>query len=263
MAGSIIWFQPKAAEFYHLVVPKRASGVVDEKFVEKYIKNQKEVKVVSLGIGTGRELSWLDKLKNVKEIIGVDYSPAMLKICKDVAKKCKIKITLVRDNLLRLKKFKRIIKNEKLPLIYICLINTLGNFKEKDREKVLRNVRNLMKAKDRLILCLYKRPERIKITLKILPALKIKTALRGQIALALEYYYNEVLWSGIYKKFYQIPQFIYDRKTNDVAVFCKKRKIFISHRFSKEEIEELAKIAKLKIEKLIEGKFMYVVILKI
>ena len=81
--------------------------------------------------------------------------------------------------------------------------------------------------------------------------------------MALEYYFNEVLWSGIYKKFHQIPQFTYNKKTNDVTVYLKKRKIFISHRFSKEEIENLAKSTKLKIEKLIEGKFMWVVILRV
>ena len=42
-----------------------------------------------------------------------------------------------------------------------------------------------------------------------------------------------------------------------------KKKIVISHRFSKEEIKDMAKIAKFKIEKLIEGKFMWVVMLKV
>lgn len=63
MSGSIVWFCPKSAEFYHFITSKRFSGIVDEKIVKKYIKKQKEVKIVSLGVGTGRELNWLDKLK--------------------------------------------------------------------------------------------------------------------------------------------------------------------------------------------------------
>jgi len=48
-----------------------------------------------------------------------------------------------------------------------------------------------------------------------------------------------------------------------VTIYVGKEKVLISHRFSKEEIKKLAQNAKFKIEKLIEGKFMWVVILKI
>jgi len=170
----IIWKHKKAAELYRKEVSLKASGVTDEKYVKDYIASKKNVNVVSLGIGGGRELSWLDKLKNIKEVIGIDYSQDFLEICRKVAKKCKVKVSCVKDNLFSLKKFKRLIKKEKLPLIYICLLNTLGNFTWREREKVFKNVRDLMKKGDKLVLCLYKRPERIKTKIKLPPQIKIK-----------------------------------------------------------------------------------------
>lgn len=261
----IIWKHKRAAEIYAKSVVQKASGVVDEKFVKKYIQKQREVKVVSLGIGTGRELSWLDKLKNVKEVIGIDYSSDFLDICRKVAEKCKAKVACIKDNFFSLKKIGKYIKKEKLPLIYICLINTLGNFKEKEREKILKNVKSLMKKKDRLILCLYKRPERIKAKIKLPSQIKIKgnSGRRVKLGTLIEYGCLEFFWVPIFEKYHQLPRFWYNEKTDDVTIYVGEEKILISHRFSKEEIENLAKEAKLKIEKLIEGKFMWVVILKI
>lgn len=262
---AIIWTHKKGADFYVKRVSEEASGIVDEKYIKDYIASKKNVKVVSLGIGAGRELNWLDKLKNIKEIIGIDYSLEFLDICRKVAEECKIKTTLIKDNLFSLKKFKRIIKNEKLLLIYICLINTLGNFEEKEREKVLKNVRNLMKKKDRLILCLYKRPERIKAKISLPPQVKTKgnSGRRVKLGTLIEYSCLEFFWLPILEKYHQLPRFWYNEKTNDVTIYVGKEKILISHRFSEEEIKGLAKKAKLKIEKIIEGKFMWVAILKI
>jgi ubiquinone/menaquinone biosynthesis C-methylase UbiE len=161
----IIWKHKKAAELYTKGILEEASGVADEKYIKDYIEKKRNVKVVSLGIGSGRELDWLDKLKNVKEVIGIDYSPDLLEICRKVAEKCKVKVICLKDNLFSLKIFKKFIKKEKLPLIYICLINTLGNFTQKEREKVLKNVRNLMKKKDRLIFLQNWQPEKFQTTI--------------------------------------------------------------------------------------------------
>jgi len=260
----IIWKHKKVAELYHKHVSQEASGVVDEKYIKDYIEKKRNVKVVSLGIGSGRELSWLDKLKNIKEVIGIDYSSEFLDICRKVAKKCKVKVICFKDNLFSLKKFKEFIKKEKLPLLYLCLLNTLGNFTQKEREKILKNVRNLMRKKDRLILCLYKRPERIKAKIKLPPQIKVigNSGRKIKLGTLIEYGCLELLWLPILEKYYRLPRFWYNEKTDDVTVYVGKEKILISHRFSEDEIEELAEIAKLKIEKLIEGKFMWVVILK-
>lgn len=261
----IIWRHKKTAGIYHKEMPQKVSGVVDEKYVKDYIASKKNVKVISLGIGSGRELNWLDKLKNIKEIIGIDYSREMLDTCRKVAKECKIKVTLIEDDLLSLKKIKRFIKDERLPLTYICLLNTLGNFTRKQREKVLKNVKNLMKEKDRLILCLYKRPERIKAKISLPSQIKIKGNSGREIKLSelIEYASLEFLWTSILQKYFRFPRFWYNDKTNNVTIYIDGEVVLISHRFSKEEIKELCQIAKLKVEKLIEGKFMWVVILKI
>jgi len=217
-----------------------------------------------LGIGVGRELYWLNKLTKIKEIIGIDYSREMLDICKEVAKKYQVKVSLIKDNLLSLKKFKNYLKNEKLPLIYICLINTLGNFGKEDRRKVLKNLHNLIKKKDILILCLYKRPEEIKARMFLPSQIKTKGNLGTKTRLGelIEYACYEALWPPILEKYHQLPRFWYNDKTNDITISAGERKILISHRFSREEIIEMVKKTKLKIEKLIEGKFMWVVILK-
>lgn len=262
----IIWKSKKAAELWHqdFSLKGKGSGIIDEKYVENYIASKRKVKVVSLGVGTGRELEWLNKLKNIREIIGIDYSQSMLDVCKEVAKKCHTRVSLIKDNLLSLKKFAKFIKGEKSPLIFVCLINTLGNFEEKDREKVLKKVNGLMKRKDRLILCLYKRPERIKTKMFLPRQIKIKGNSEREIKLgeAIEYAFYKFWWSPILDRYRRLPRFWYDDKTNNITIYVGKKKILISHRFSGEEIKELCQEAKLKIEKLIEGKFMWVVILK-
>jgi len=145
------------------------------------------------------------------------------------------------------------------------LLNTLGNFTQKEREKILKSVRNLMRKKDRLILCLYKRPERIKAKIKLPPQIKVigNSGRKIKLGTLIEYGCLEFFWLPILEKYHQLPRFWYNEKTDDVTVYVGKEKILISHRFSEEEIKKLAEIAKLKIEKLIEGKFMWVVISKV
>jgi len=261
----IIWTHKKAVEAYHKEISKKSSGVVDEKYVKNFITSKGKVKVVSLGIGTGKKLNWLDKINNIKEIIGVDYSSDSLDICEKVAKKCKVKVILIKENLFFLKKFKKIIREEKSLIIYICLINTLGNFSSRQQERILKNIKNLMKEKDRLILCLYKRPEEIKARIFLPPQIKIKGSLdkRVKMGALIEYGCLELIWLPILEKYHRLPRFWYNEKTDDVTIYVGEEKILISHRFSKDEIKKLCKVAKLKIEKIIEGKFMWVVILKI
>ncbi len=261
----IIWRNKKAAELYHKEVTQKNPGVIDEEYIKKYINSKKEIKVVSLGIGVGRELSWLDKSKNIKEVIGIDYSQEMLDFCKKISQKYKTKITLVNDDLLLLKKFKNLIRNEKYPLIYICLINTFGDFEEGDRIKILNNLRNLIRKKDRLILSLNKRPEIIK-TKTFLPIQiwsKGNSTTRFKLKSAIEYMFYEFFWPPILTRYKQLPRFWYNDKENNIEIYVGKKKILISHRFSKEEIKDLAKKTKFKIEKIIEGKFMWIIILKI
>lgn len=261
----IVWKNKKTAELYHKKVSVESSGVADEQYIKNYLKLRSGIKVVSLGIGSGRELKWLKNFKNIKEIIGIDYSKAFLDICEKTAKNCKLKVVLVKDDLLSLKKFKNFIKGEKIPLIYICLINTLGNFSCKQREIFLKRLKKIIKKNDRLILSLYKTPQKIKTKIYLPSQIKINRGLGEKIKLGeiIEYASYELLWPSILEKYNQPPRFWYDEKNNNITMYVNKKKIWISHRFSKEEIIEMTKKVKFKIEKLIEGKFMWVVILKI
>lgn len=261
----IIWRNKKAAGIYHREVARENPGVIDENYIKNYIISKRKVKVVSLGIGVGRELYWLDKLNNIKEVVGIDYSQEMLDFCKEITERYKIKVTLIKDDLLSLKKFKNLIRNEKYPLIYICLINTFGDFEEEERVKILKNLKYLIKKKDRLILSLNKRPETIKARTFLPLQIRSKgnSTTRFKLKTAIEYMFYEFFWPPLLERYHRLPRFWYDDKTNNITIYIGKKKILISHRFSKEEIKKLSREAKLKIEKLIEGKFMWVVILKI
>jgi ubiquinone/menaquinone biosynthesis C-methylase UbiE len=105
--------------------------------------NSKDVVFVDIGCGKGKVLCvWKKILKDVKEIIGIEYSQQLLDICKDNLKKIssKLKINLIHDNALNLKlrskdnfyilylynpfnkkvleKFIKILKNRKVIIIY-------------------------------------------------------------------------------------------------------------------------------------------------
>ena len=261
--GSSMWKFKSVPRKYWEEASKKIA-LADEKYAINYIKKSGPIKVVSLGIGPGRELVWLDKLKNVKEVIGVDYSQPMLNFCKKVTAQFRLKVTLIKDNLLTLKKLRKVIEKESTPLFYICLINTLGNFPTQKRIKVLKTVREIMKVKDRLILCLDKRPEKRKGKVSLPFRLKIKNGEKEKRVLSevLEYSSFALFWDPVIKKQYRLPRFWYDEKENDIVIYVGGKKFFISHRFSKEEIKKLCQKAKLKIERLIEGKFMWIVILK-
>lgn len=260
-----IWSFPKTPADYDTAYRKMA-GVVDESKIQEYIKKYgKSVVICDLGIGTGRELEWLDKIKNISEIIGIDYSQSMLNFCRRVAQRYKKKVFLIKDDITNPVKLGKILPKVKDPIIYICLVNTFGNFLPKERKKVLQEIKNLMKRDDRLVLCIYKRLSKAVIsTLNIPPYLRIKSkGKRIKLAEIIEYAFLPCFWHPLIAKYQQIPRFWYDEKENDIAIYVGNKKVFISHRFSIPEIKKLHKNAGLKIEKIIEGKLMYTVISKI
>lgn len=259
-----IWSHFKSPKFYHETVRKML-GVRDEKLVADFINDylpRKEKVIVDLGIGTGRELEWLDELKNVSKIIGIDKSEAMLKFCKKVAEKCKKEVILIKDDLFDLRKLPKFVARERLPIIYICLLNTLGNFNERERKLVLSNIKKSMKEEDRLILCLYKVLDAVKINRflkrihrKFYPKEEKKAK---EIYEMIEYALLPIFWDPIMEKFKTVPTFWYNEKTHDIVVHLRKKRVFISHRFTKEEIRNLHKDVGLKLEKIVEGKLMYI-----
>jgi len=254
--------------YFYNEISKRMAGVKDEKYIVGFVNNfnpKKNKIIVNLGIGPGRELPWLVKLKNISEIIGVDYSPAMLSFCKKQAEKYKKKITLIKDNFFTLKKLSKIVKKEKKPIIFICLLNTIGNFTEKKRIKILKIFKRLMQKQDRLILTVYKPIEKVRINIKRFPP-HLRPVSKEDISKLYEIMICAVagfFWDSAFTYYEgKMPQFGYNKRTRDLTVHVERKKIYISHRFTEKEIKELHKKANLKIEKLIEGKLMFIVVSK-
>lgn len=260
------WFHPQSPQSYHQIVNKVPSGITDEKivanFVNNYLPEQKKT-VVDLGIGSGRELVWLDKVFGVAKIIGVDYSPAMIKFCKKEAKIHKHEIELVEDDLLTTVLLPPIVKKEKRPIVYLSLVNTFGNFSRKERLLALKNIAAILKPADRIILALYHRRHHARFLdlIKNSPYFQTQNP-KDQPILAelIEYGFYPFLWVPVLDKYHQMPRLWYDQKGNDVVMHLDGERLLTSHRFSKEEIEKEFQEAGLKIAKLIEGKAMWIVV---
>ena len=86
-----------------------------------------------------------------------------------------------------------------------------------------------MKRKDRLILTLYKRPEKSKIEIinKIPLFLKIRSKEeKAKLLQLIEYPFLPQFWDPIIKKFRVLPRFWYDEKEHDMAVYVGKKFLF-------------------------------------
>jgi hypothetical protein len=264
-----MWSHAKTPEEYHkLFSSELPSGIVDEIHVSRFFNNylsQKQKVIVDLGIGTGRELSWIDSLKSLSQIIGLDYSYKMVTFCKKSAYLYKHKFICFRDDLLNLKHLPGFVELVKEPIIYLSLINSLGNFSATERIRCLKQLKPLLRPADRIVLCLYKRPT-LKMK-KYLPSSFPESALpkskinRTYLTFIREYAFFSFIWHSIIAKG-KFPRFWYNSRTNDLVIHIDGKRVVISHRFNKVEIKEFAKKAGLSIEKLITGKFMYVVMLK-
>lgn len=263
------WFNPQAPTGYHEHMKRYASGVEDEEtvaeIISKYLPTKNKV-IADLGIGTGRELDWMDKLPKIKKIIGLDYSPYMTDfITKNKAKYSK-SIELIVDDLFKPHQLAKIAKKEKSPIIYLSLINTFGNFTKHERIRVLKNIRFLMLPKDRIVLALYKISQSTKLTDAIAKVASLQTVDPNDqsiLAELVEYGLLQFFWTSVMDKYNQLPRFWYDKKNNDVIVHVDGKRLLASHRFSKGEIEEEFTVANLKVAKMIEGKAMWIVVGKV
>ena len=137
----IIWAGLKSPAEYEKAIKATSPGLGDEIFVKNYIEEIKKfVIIVSLGIGTGRELSWLEEIKNISQIIGIDYAESMLNFCRKIRKKFRKKLILIREDMLYPKKLEKKVKKFKKIIIYLCLENTFGNFIKKERKIFLKKL---------------------------------------------------------------------------------------------------------------------------
>ncbi|MEM3555610.1 MAG: class I SAM-dependent methyltransferase [Candidatus Micrarchaeia archaeon] len=258
----------KAPEAFYKAYQKKLD-IIDERhlvdFINSYHPNSEKI-VVDLGIGPGRELEWLDKIKNIHTIIGVDFSKYMLDFCKNVAKRYLKRVVLIHEDFRDLSRTKRFIKNRVHPIIFICLVNTLGNFPPRDRLRVLRKVRMLMNDEDRIVLMLYKLPQDMKIDSTAIKRIPIHLRPRGYDIMKylelIDYSFQNWIWDPVVEIFGSPPIITYDEVSQDIAAYVGDKKVFASHRWSKKEIKDLHKLAGLKIDRIIEGDYAYVVVSK-
>jgi len=178
MSGDEIWFNKEACEGYVKEQEKAAiAGSKDREMMLEalsyYLPNKDKVHV-GLGIGGGLDFKLID-MPHVARRIGVDYSPAMLKLCKERHSDAEF----IKDNLLDLRKLRKVLKKEERPICFTLLTNTLGNFSYEDRPKVVESIRNVMKDNDLLVTELYKRPELISSDPGLFPDRHLKT--KGRI----------------------------------------------------------------------------------
>jgi len=264
------WFHEQMPQGYHKLVNKNAPGVVDESiianFIEKYKPHQEKI-IVDLGIGTGRELVWLDNLRNIRKIVGIDYSPAMIAFCKKIAKSCSHKVDLFIEDLFYpqyLKAFAS--ENTTNPLIYLSLLNSFGNFTKEERPKILKKLKRLMKNTDRIIFAIYKTTQHVKQKYNLKNNLSLNpTDPRDEKYLSeiIEYGSYGFLWNPVIDKYHTLPRFWYNKKANDIVIHINGKRLYISHRFTKDEIQDEFKKSGLKIDKIIEGKAMWIAVGKI
>ncbi|MEM3555601.1 MAG: hypothetical protein QXF56_02700 [Candidatus Micrarchaeia archaeon] len=219
-----------------------------------------------MGIGPGRALEWLGGIKDVAFIVGVDFSKPMLEFCGRIAKKCSKRVILIQEDFRSLSKTKMLVRRWGIPKIFVCLVNTLGNFPIKERVRVLRSVRKVMSKKDRFVVMLYKLPEDMRIDgaaiKRIPPHLRPRGCDIAKYLELIDYSFQSWIWNPVVEIFGVPPIITYDEKTHDIAVYANKKKVFSSHRWRKSEIEDIFKKAGLRVYRVIEGNYAYVVISK-
>jgi|GEM_PF-4405628 len=244
------------------------SGTADEKIVAGFFNNylpQTAKALVDLGIGPGREMAWLDNLNNLSRIIGVDYSQEMIDFAKKQAGRLAHGLICEKDDLLAPAVLPQIVSRIEEPIVYVSLINSFGNFTLAERDVFLKNIKKLMRPADRLVICVYKR-----LSLKMKKSLPLDFPPSGQpknkidrvrLCFAREYALIPYVWDWVMENGY-LPCFWYDNKNNDIVIHANGRRLIISHRFSRNDIKDATVNAGLTLEKILNGKFMYVAVIK-
>lgn len=257
-----LWSDKEVANSYNISAAQL--GSIDEKHIEKFINSYfpKEKKtIVDLGIGGGRELVWLDKVKNVQKVIGVDYSKAMIDACKKniAEKKIKVKVSLIHKDILQLDK-EDISGTGGSIKIFLFLLNSLGNNIREEQIRILNSVKKLMERKDLLIMTLYKYPEKLRISKEFLEEIPrhLDSYEKKKVYEILDYVFVPFLWQIYYRKYKKIPVFWYNKETKNVEVYIGKKLVFMSHRWDEKEIKDVHQVANLKIKKIIDGDLMYI-----
>ena len=103
--------------------------------IEKLLKEQKVKTVLDMTCGTGSQVFYL--AERGYEVIGNDFSPALLDIARDKAKKMNRNITFIDGDM-------RSVKAGKFDAV-ITIFNAIGHLTKTDFEKTLQNIRANLK----------------------------------------------------------------------------------------------------------------------
>lgn len=231
-------------------------------YIEKFSKNKKAV-MIDMGLGTGRELVLLKDNKNIKKIIGIDYSESMLAFSRRVWNNFPIPIVLIKDDFVTFANSQEKIKAIDSPKIFILFFGTINNTIREDRMKLLSTVKWLMTKEDRFIVEFSKIPDKQRVEYRH-PWLRFKKKVEEKWFREAEFYAQlGWFWKAVQKNFNATPQFFYQKNTHDITVTVTGiGSCFFSHRFTEAEIRELINQSGLKLEELREGQEMYSAVIK-
>src|SRR5262245_7074259 len=118
----------KDAEHYDIF--NEESSLAINRSIQRVLKKHNVKTVLDLTCGTGSQVSWLTK--HGFTAVGSDFNSNMLKIAKNKAKKEKLEIEFVKDDMrkARLGKFDTV----------ITIFNAIGHLTKSDFAKTIRNV---------------------------------------------------------------------------------------------------------------------------
>lgn len=104
--------------------------------IEKILKQRNVETVLDLTCGTGSQVFWLQKCGY--KVLGVDFSPALLDIARNKAKKDKIEVEFIEGDM-------RTIKIGNFDAV-ITIANAIGHLTKLDFEKTLQNIKRNLKT---------------------------------------------------------------------------------------------------------------------
>ncbi|HEV2613856.1 MAG TPA: class I SAM-dependent methyltransferase [Gammaproteobacteria bacterium] len=123
----------KLSEFFDVVGSSSANDV--NRTVEKILKKYKVKTVLDLTCGTGSQVFWLTK--HGYNVTGSDFSPPLLKIAKEKARKQKLNIKFLHGDM----------RNKKIGKFdaVITIFNAVGHLTKSGFEKAMRNIHKNLK----------------------------------------------------------------------------------------------------------------------
>lgn len=123
----------KLHEYFDVLVPDDVDS--KNRVIERILRKHKVKTVLDLTCGTGSQVFWLAKCGY--EVTGADFSPALLKIAKDKARKTDVEVELIEGDM-------RKIKVGTFDAA-ITIANAVGHLTKADFGKAVRNIHSNLK----------------------------------------------------------------------------------------------------------------------